>query len=184
MKTIYITLCAVFAALTAILTQISIPIGPVPITLSTFSVLTAGALLGAKYGAISQFAYILLGAAGVPVFSNFSSGIGKLAGPTGGYLIGYVFAAWVVGFIIEKTENTGKKLLFLVIAMISGYLTYTCFGTIWFVIQSGSKLIYAFEICVLPFIPGDAVKITLSILLTLRLRSFLQQQIQVRTKTT
>ena len=183
MKTIHMTICALFAALTAILTQILIPIGPVPITLSTLSVLTAGALLGSKYGSISQLVYILLGVIGAPVFSGFEGGLGKIAGPTGGYIIGYFFAAWVVGFIIEKTDKQNKKLPFIIVALSAGYLTYTLLGTIWFMHQTSSTLPHAIQLCVLPFIPGDIAKIVLSTILTLRLRSYLQKQIRIRSAT-
>ena len=117
MKTTKLVTCALFAALTAILSQIAIPIGPVPINLATFSVFFAGALLGAKAGALSQLVYLLLGIVGLPVFSMFRGGPGVLLGPTGGYLAGYVLAAFLVGFI---TEQRGDSLPALALAMPAG----------------------------------------------------------------
>ena len=99
-----ITLCALFAALTAILSQISIPLPftPVPINLAMVSVFMAGALLGAKRGAISQVVYVIIGIIGVPVFASFTAGIGIVVGPTGGYIAGYIVAAIIVGIIVKK----------------------------------------------------------------------------------
>src|SRR3989339_1178484 len=90
---------ALFAALTAAVSPIKIPLGftPVPITLQTLMVLLSGAMLGARYGALSQFLYLVLGAAGLPVFAGGSGGIASLFGPTGGYLFSYPIAAFIVG---------------------------------------------------------------------------------------
>ena len=100
-NTLNLVFCALFAALTAVLSQFAIPIGPVPINLATMSLFIAGAVLGSKLGGLSQLVYVLLGAAGLPVFSEFSGGLQIIAGPTGGYIIGYIATAWIVGFITE-----------------------------------------------------------------------------------
>ena len=91
--------CALFAALTAVCSQLSVPIQPVPINLALFSVYMAGALLGGGRGAISQIVFLLIGAAGVPVFAGFRGGLQVLAGPTGGYIVGYVAAALITGAV-------------------------------------------------------------------------------------
>ncbi len=111
---------ALFAALTAAVSPIKIPLGftPVPITLQTLMVLLSGALLGANLGALSQFLYVLVGALGLPVFAGGSSGFGALFGPTGGYLISYPIAAYVVGLIKEK-EGVSKVLKYLSAIIIS-----------------------------------------------------------------
>ena len=106
-KTRSLILCALFAALTAVLSQIAIPIQPVPVNLATFSVFVAGGVLGAKRGAISQAAYVLLGVIGLPVFASFSGGMGILLGPTGGYIVGYVAAAWLVGALVRTVPWEG-----------------------------------------------------------------------------
>lgn len=102
-KTTYMALCGLFAALTAVCSYISIPLGftPVPVNLATLAVFLAGGLLGKKYGTVALSVYVLLGAVGLPVFSEFRGGLGVIAGPTGGYIIGYIAAAFLVGLIIE-----------------------------------------------------------------------------------
>jgi biotin transporter BioY len=103
-KTNKLILCAFFAALTAVCTMITIPLpfSPVPINLAILSVLLAGSLLGAKAGTLSQFVYVCLGAIGLPIFSNFSGGPSVLVGPTGGYIVGYIVTAFIVGTFSDK----------------------------------------------------------------------------------
>ena len=112
LKTNRLILCAFFATLTVVGTIISIPLpfSPVPINMALLSVFLAGSLLGAKFGALSQLVYICLGAAGLPVFSKFSGGAAILAGPTGGYIIGYIVAAFFVGLITQKSVSFGGRL--------------------------------------------------------------------------
>lgn len=172
MKTINIILCALFAALTAVLSQIVIPIGPVPINLATFAVFCAGTLLGAKLGCISQVVYVLLGAVGVPVFTMFRGGLGILTGPTGGYIAGYVLAAWLVGFIVDRYAG---KIYIFVLAMLAGFATYMIMGTCWFMFSAKTSLMEALMVCVVPFLPGDALKMVLAVTLTYRLRPMLQR---------
>ena len=95
-------LCALFAAFCAVCSQLTIPIQPVPITLGTFAVLLAGGFLGSRYGLMSIVIYLLLGAAGVPVFSMMRSGVSVIAGPAGGFIIGFAVMAFVTGLISEK----------------------------------------------------------------------------------
>ncbi|MCL2493626.1 MAG: biotin transporter BioY, partial [Clostridiales bacterium] len=106
-------LCAVFAALTGVLSQIQIPLPftPVPINLALLPVFICGGALGAKRGAVSMVIYILLGAVGAPVFVGFSGGVGALAGPTGGYILGYLPAAVIMGWFASKGANaeTARK---------------------------------------------------------------------------
>ena len=101
-KTFMMALCGLFAAVTAICSWISIPLGftPVPVNLGTLAVFLTGGLLGKKYGPISLIVYTLAGAVGLPVFSGFRGGLSVLAGPTGGYIIGYIVAALIIGLII------------------------------------------------------------------------------------
>lgn len=166
---------AFFAALTAILTQIAIPIGPVPITLGTFSVFLTGALLGAKLGAVSQAVYVLLGIFGVPVFTSFRAGVGVLLGPTGGYLPGYILAAGLIGFIVKRY---GNSIYVLVLAMLAGYCVYTLTGTCWYVYSTETGVAAALMVCVVPFIPGDALKIVLAAVLVRRLNPVLQKYLK------
>lgn len=101
--TFMLTLTALFAAVLAVASWISVPLPftPVPVNLATLAVTLAGALLGCKYGTLSVLVYILLGAVGVPVFAGFTGGLGHLAGPTGGYIIGYLSSAFICGIIMD-----------------------------------------------------------------------------------
>ncbi len=158
--TLQLVFCALFAALTAVMSQFSIPIGPVPINLATLSVFIAGAVLGAKYGALSQLVYVLLGAVGLPVFSNFSGGVGVIVGPTGGYILGYIAAAWLVGLL---SEHFGGNVLVLVISMVAGLLLCYLMGTVWFITVTKKDVWVSLTLCVFPFLIGDAVKIAAAI---------------------
>ena len=164
---IRIALCALFVALTAILSQFSIPIGPVPINLATFSVYVAGGVLGASAGAVSQLVYVLLGAFGLPVFAQFSGGIGVIAGPTGGYLAGYIASAWLVGLL---TSRLGRKPVFLVVSLLAGTALCYLLGTAWFMFSTKTGLWQSLLLCVVPFLIGDAVKIAAAAVLIPRLR--------------
>lgn len=101
-------LCALFAAVTAVCSQITIPIQPVPITLGTFAVLMAGGFLGKRYGLLAIVIYLLLGMAGVPVFSMMRAGFSVIAGPSGGFIIGFAPMAFVVGLVSEKLGYSFK----------------------------------------------------------------------------
>lgn len=149
-------LIALFAALTAVFSQIMIPIGPIPINLALLAVFACGGTLGWKKGTVSIAVYIALGLVGVPVFSGFQGGPARLAGPTGGYIIGYLFAVWIVGFFCNKI---GRKTWILALSMVFGLAVCYTFGTIWFTISSGTGIIEALGMCVLPYLPGDAGKI-------------------------
>jgi len=119
-----------FSILTAISAQISIPIKPVPFTLQTMVVLLAGAFLGSKNGAYSQVLYIFLGAIGLPVFAQTADGtmgFARLIGPTGGYLLAFPVAAYLVGLITEKNQ----KYLTVIISMFVAELVVILFGTLY-----------------------------------------------------
>ena len=166
-KTFKITMCALFAALTAICSQIQIPLPQIPINLALFSVCMAGAVLGAGYGSLSIIVYVLLGAVGVPVFVGFKGGFATITGPTGGYIVGYIVCAFVTGFIIKFTKG---KIYHMALAMVVGIALCYVLGTIWFMILTGNSLVVSLGYCVLPFLPGDAIKIVLASTITYRLR--------------
>ncbi|WP_326974917.1 biotin transporter BioY [Caproicibacter sp. BJN0012] len=165
-KTFELLACAMFAALTAVLSQFSIPIGPVPINLATFSVFLAGGILGARGGLVSQMIYILLGAAGLPVFAGFSGGIGIIAGPTGGYIVGYAAAAWLIGLM---TGLTGRRPFSLAVSMAVGMAVCYFLGTAWFMIVTKRALWESLTLCVFPFLVGDALKIAVAVVVSVRL---------------
>ncbi|WP_027400226.1 biotin transporter BioY [Anaerovorax odorimutans] len=179
-RTFPIILCALFAALTAVCSAISIPIPftPIPINLATLSIFLAGGLLGAKWGTISQVVYVLLGAIGLPVFHNFTGGFGIIAGPTGGYIVGYIAAAFLIGyltdkFIFSKDNKTSAIYVKLILSMVAGGILCYTLGTIWFMKLTGTSLIPALLSCVIPFLPGDLIKILIASFLTKRLKNFL-----------
>jgi biotin transport system substrate-specific component len=119
-----------FAVLTAISAQVSIPIKPVPFTLQTMAVLLAGAFLGAKNGAYSQVLYILIGVIGLPVFAQTADGtmgFARLIGPTGGYLLAFPLAAFLVGYLTEKSQ----KYLFVIFSMFAAELIVIFVGTLY-----------------------------------------------------
>ena len=168
LKTNGMILCALFAALTGVggLIAIPLPFTPVPITLQTFFTFLAGAILGKYLGALSQIIYILLGVVGLPVFAKGSSGIGVLLGPTGGYLVGFVPAAFLVGWILERREKPPFGLIFL--AMLVGLLAIYLPGVGWLMWVAKMNLVKALLLGALPFLPGDGVKIVVGALIVNR----------------
>ena len=171
MKVRDMTLIAVMAALICIAGPMTVPVGPVPLSLASFAVCLAGAVLGWKRGTAAVALYLLIGLAGVPVFSGFSGGFQKLAGVTGGYLVGYLFCAAVSGSGVAGPGHPERVSVPLsALRMAAGTVILYAFGTAWFVIQTGRALGAALSLCVLPFLPGDAVKIIGASLMTAPIR--------------
>lgn len=173
-------LAAIFTAVNVVCAQIQIPIAPVPISLATFAIFLTAGLLGHKYGSLSLIVYVLLGAIGVPVFAGFSGGFGIITGPTGGYIIGYIFTAFITGFIIDSymakpasCRSPQHKAVppypVLILAMIAGLAACYLLGTIWFIHLTGWTIGKALMTCVVVFLPGDALKIILAAILIRKL---------------
>ena len=149
---------AMFAALTVICAQIAIPLpGDVPLSLATFAVMLSGALLGTWGGAVSQLVYVLLG--------------GRIVGPTGGYIIGYILMALTIGLIMAKTK---KKFYIYLLAMAAGTIVCYTLGTAWYVFSTRTALLPALTACVFPFLPGDVVKIILASLVACQLQKWIK----------
>lgn len=147
---------SIFIALSA---QLSIPIGgPVPFTMQTFAVLLIGALFGAKLGCMSVGLYLLEGMAGWPVFSFGRYGFAMLLGYDGGYLVGFLAAAYVVGFLAQRGWD--RRISTTILAMIVGNLIIYTFGLFWFTCLAGFRT--ALTSGLLQFIPGDLIKIALA----------------------
>jgi len=159
-----ITRTAAFVALITAGGWISLPFFPVPLTMQTLFVLLSGAVMKRK-GVIPVGLYIALGAVGLPLFHNGAAGPGLLLGPTGGYLIGFIAAAYIVGALYEKA---GEKCHLAGIAL-GTVAIYLC-GYSWLVVSTGMNLWLALVTGVLPFIPGDAVKAYATYLIEKRLR--------------
>jgi biotin transport system substrate-specific component len=153
---------ALFAALTAVMAQISIPVGfiPVPITGQTLAVMLAGALLGARLGAFSQLIYILLGAVGLPVFAQGRAGLGVLLGPTGGFLFGFILGAYTIGKLLERRPKPSLSYLLFAIAT-GGIAVIYLPGVLQLSVVTGMVLPAALG-AMWPFIPGDILKVIVS----------------------
>ena len=171
MRTKDLAYMAIFIALLAVCSWLAIP-SAVPFTMQTFAVFMTVEMLGMKRGALTIFAYILLGAVGVPVFAEFSGGLGVVMGTTGGYLIGFIGAALVMGLLERVIKGSGWRAM---VRMVAGMVVYYVFGTIWFMwvysAQNGPvSLAVVLSWCVFPFIVPDLVKALLAVLLSARLK--------------
>ena len=163
---------ALMAAVMCVLGPLSVPIGAVPISLTNFVICLTVWLLGPKFGTLSVAIYLALGAVGIPVFSGYGAGLAKLAGPTGGYLIGFLPMALIGGLFIEKSKgNPIVSGLGLVLGIAVSY----AFGTAWFVFQMQCELSYAMAVCVYPFIAFDLAKVVISCVVGVLLRKRLTQ---------
>ena len=159
-----LTRCALFAAMMALCAWIGVPLGHTVFTMQTFGVLLALGLLGGKRGTVSILCYLLLGAAGLPVFSGFRGGIGAILGPTGGYLWGFL-ATGLVFWALEKWSRP--------LAMIAGLLVCYACGTLWYMTYTGGALAAVLAQTVLPYLIPDAIKLILALRLTKRLKRFM-----------
>ena len=153
-----IILVLVGSWLVALTAQIVVPLWPVPITGQTFGALLVGALLGKKRGATSLLLYLGQGAVGLPVFAGGTAGIAKLAGPTGGYLVGLVVVAWVVGWLSERGWD--RRIATAVAAMLIGNISIYVFGLPWLANFVGWGAVL--RVGLIPFIVGDVLKIALA----------------------
>lgn len=153
------TTCALMAALLCILGPLSIPIGPVPISFTNLAIYFSAYILGPVGALWSFLIYFLVGLCGLPVFSGFSAGLGKLMGPTGGFIAGFFFTAFLSGLTIKLFP---KNRLLQIAGLFAATLAAYAFGTAWFIIIMKTTLKAALAACVLPFIPGDIAKIVIA----------------------
>ena len=167
-----LTETAVITALLCVLGPLTIPIGPIPISLAPLAIFLGVYILGMKRGTIACLMYLLIGAVGLPVFSGFAGGLGKLAGPTGGYLIGYVLMALIAGFFIDRFWN---QIWLQVFGMLLGLAVLYAIGTLWLAYQAHMTLAAAFAAGVAPFIILDLLKIAAAVFLGRTLRTALRR---------
>ncbi|HUS21356.1 MAG TPA: biotin transporter BioY [Aeromicrobium sp.] len=148
-----------FALITAVTAQIRLPLPwtPVPVTAQTFAVLLSGATLGWRAGAGSQLLYLSLGAVGLPFFSGGKSGFAVIAGPTGGYLIGFVIAAALVGFLAELGQD--RRVSTSILTMLAGSTVIYLVGISWLAHVLNISAVRAVELGMAPFLIGDALKL-------------------------
>jgi biotin transport system substrate-specific component len=151
-----------FALFTALMAQIEIPLWftPVPITGQTFAVLLAGAALGSTFGATSQLLYVGLGAVGLPFYAGGDGGWEVVTGATGGYLVGFVVAAYLVGLLAERRQD--RTVLTAIPAFLAGSAIIYLFGVVWLAGELGVSTTEAMELGMTPFVIGDLVKIVLA----------------------
>lgn len=177
LRTIDIVYIALGAVLITICSWLSIPT-TVPFTMQTFAVFFVLSALGGKRGTVAIIVYVLLGAIGVPVFAQFTSGIGILLGNTGGYIVGFIFMGLIYRLIVHFM---GKKMWVEILAMVIGLAVCYSFGTVWFMIvyaqtngAVGLAMVLAW--CVIPFIIPDLMKLGLALTLARRLSPVLKLQ--------
>lgn len=144
------------AALTAALAQVAVPLWPVPITGQTLAVLLVGSSLGALRGSISMVLYAVLGIIGLPVFSDSTSGWGVIAGPTGGYIIGFIFAAGLTGWVAQRTWD--RRFVGAVVSFLAGSAVVFAFGLPWLAVSLNLNLEQTLEAGLYPFVIGGIIK--------------------------
>ena len=154
-----LVMTAMMAAVIAAVSPFAVPIGPISLSLCTLLLYTTPYILGWKRGAVATLVFILLGVAGVPVFTGFQGGIAKVLGPTGGYIAGYIPLVIVTGLAIRRFP---QNRVFQFLGMIAATAVLYTLGTAWFCVQSGSDLPRAIALCVVPFIPGDLIKMVIA----------------------
>lgn len=167
---------SLMATLTAVGAYIAIPIGPVPIVLQNLFVMLAGLLLGGRWGLTSVGVYLLAGAIGLPVFAGGTGGLGKFVGPTGGYLLGFAAAAYVIGIISERGKG---RVVIDVLAMVAGMFIIYIVGVSWLKVVTGMSISKVITVGMLPFLPGDVLKIAIAIPIAKALRPMMAENIGV-----
>lgn len=170
---------AICAALICVAGPVSVPIGAIPISLGTFAIYFAAALLGGKRGTFAVIVYILIGMVGLPVFTYARGGIAVLLGATGGYIIGYIPLALLTGVFSDMKVKYNWT---MPVGMVLGTAVMYAFGTAWYMIMSGSTLAAALEVCVLPFLVFDSIKMVLSTMLAIPLRARLNKLLNIKSE--
>jgi biotin transport system substrate-specific component len=160
-------LAALMAALTAAGAYMAIPIGPVPIVLQSLFVILSGLVLGSRWAAASMAIYLLAGIIGLPVFAGGSGGLTKLLGPTGGYLVGFLLAAYFIGLVAERS---GGRLWINLLGLVAGSLLIYLCGVAWLKTILDISFNKALAMGMWPFLPGDALKIAAALALERSLR--------------
>lgn len=161
-KTRQMVSAAIFAAVLAVLSQIVLPIGPVPFNLAVLGAYLSGCLMSPIWAVGSVGVYLLMGLIGIPVFAGFSGGPAVFFGPTGGYLAGYLFIALCTSFAVHRSGKISR----IFPAMIAGLAICYLLGTGWFMLVTGSGLGESLMLCVIPFILPDLCKAVVALILT------------------
>ncbi len=168
LRTKDLVLTALMAAVLCVVSPWSITIGPIPFSFSLFAIYLTMYLLGAKLGTFSVLLYLLIGLLGLPVFSGFTGGPQKLFGPTGGFLIGYLPMALLIGLFLDHTQKehiTFRHTLLRILVVFACTWVLYLFGTLWYMFVSGAGFLAALSVTVLPFVLIDLAKNILAALL-------------------
>ena len=158
---------AIATAFLAVASQLTIPLPLVPLTLQTLAVGIIATLLKPLDSILAICLYLILGAIGIPVFAGGAAGFGVILGPTGGYLIGFIFMALIGGAVIELSH---RNIFLTMLGWVVGTAVAYAFGTVWFVYLMKCSVTYALTVCVYPFIGFDIVKIVIATLLVKTVR--------------
>lgn len=151
-----IALIAAGAGLTAIAAQVAIPLWPVPVTGQTLAVLLVGSTLGALRGTLSMVLYAILGIVGVPVFSDATHGLSIIMGPTGGYIIGFIFAAALTGWLAQRAWD--HRIVGAILSFLAGTVVTFLIGLPWLAVSLHLNLEQTLQFGLYPFIIGGFVK--------------------------
>ena len=169
-----IVFTALFAALTAVCGFISIPVPgtPIPIVLQNMLVVLTGLMLGPVWGVAATVLFLAAGALGLPVFSGGTGGVARLMGPTGGFLYGYALATLAAGLIAQRPKYGARTpVLRLVLATVLGFVVMYIPGVLHFMRVMDKTFSQTMTLCVVPYIPGDIVKMVVAVLLSSKLRT-------------
>ena len=166
-------MAALFAALLAVFSQVSIPMVPVPLNLGLLAVYLCALSLAPRRALISVGLFLLMGAAGLPVFAGFRGGPAALFGPTGGYLLGYVCAAGLISALQGRAGSPAGRIAVLTLGLLACYIP----GTLWLMLLTGRRAAEALPLAVWPFLPGDALKIIAAAIVGPRLREALRRAV-------
>ncbi len=162
-----LTLRAILAAAICVIAPLSVPSGAIPVTLASLIIYVVSACTQVKFSVPAVTIYILLGCFGLPVFSGFTGGFQIVSGITGGYIISYVPCSAVISLLCGKFGN--KKIIIPLSMILATLICYVC-GTLWYAFQTDSTFLASVPVCVLPFVPGDILKITAATCICVALR--------------
>ena len=170
----WMVLASLMAALTAVGAYLHVPLGPVPIVLTNLFVLLAGLILGSRWGLTSMGVYLMVGAIGMPVFAGGKGGVAYFLGPTGGYLLGFALAAWVVGLISERCHG---NFAWEVVAVLSGLISIYGVGVPWLKVVTELSWSKTLMVGLVPFLAGDVAKASVALVIARSVRPILNRQL-------
>lgn len=174
MKHKNLAITAITAAVLCVISPFSIPLGAIPLSLATLAICLISCISPPGRSVTAVIIYILLGAAGLPVFSGFVGGFQQIAGLTGGYIAGYIPCTFIISYLIGRFENS--KIIYPISMALGIALCYLC-GTAWYALQAGTDFVESLAVCVLPFIAGDIIKIVAASAIGIILRKNLKKYI-------